>query len=187
MDELHLRQGNKEAGSQMSQGHTWPPDLQAQSPPRSGQAGGGALHLETEAPKATVGPENTHTRGLLSLKSLCSYTSWYCPQLWQQTHIFFVYMFFIKPFSHCLPPCRPPASSLSGNSQCPPLAGPSPLRGLHGAHTTPASPTSAPLCMLVGFPFCQGSCKALDVPFSPGGRRDVSVYVCVCGGNGCGG
>lgn len=37
MDELHLRKGNKEAGPQMSQGHTWPPDLQVQSPPRSGQ------------------------------------------------------------------------------------------------------------------------------------------------------
>lgn len=96
MDELHLREGQKEAGSQMSQGTLAPLTYRLRAHQGEARAGGGALHLETEAPKATVGPEGKDTRGPPSLKSLCSYISWYRPQLWQQTHIFSVCVFFIK-------------------------------------------------------------------------------------------
>lgn len=149
MNELHLREmETKELAPRVpQQGHIWP---LACRPRGQARVGGAALHLQTGPPKATMGPEAQEIGVSASLRSLCNYVYWCCPQLGQQICIMFsMYKsafrkLTIFPLSWGQSPASP------GRSPRTPYPSPtdSHVDVSLGHRTTPAPTTPAPLCML---------------------------------------
>lgn len=91
MNELHLREmETKELAPRVPrQGHIWRLACRPRAHQGQARGGGAALHLQRRPPNATMGPEAQETGVPASLRSLCNYVYWCCPQLGQQICIMF--------------------------------------------------------------------------------------------------